>query len=513
MTVWEKQYDFYKSLPNYYNTLLDTVAIYDCLNEALYRISYYYLYHFPDDSKRAFIDELRNTLYDDYQRFIIVFHSDEEDNSKPIEFRDKEAECKLFNSLADSAKEIKSYINKEIEIAPEPYRAWFKALKSICNHIVRLKNNIHHCICKEMFASVFHGETVYVYIDNYDVIPSDKEHYMSAFMNATPEAGEPVEYLHCSVVSKKMLDYDRTMFNLLLENDNDKEKINYRPYFMEFIIPIDKDGKAKGHHINIAELSELTSENGWFEAKFISNGNNMGSDNYSYVEGGMLTFASPADYISGKLVFQKPEFKRTSKELKTDIEGVYNRIHERKTDEINVLLEDHIRNIKWADIYNIGHGNFITLNDNKDNTKVVYDIGLPYSFPVSKSFSKVKQDFKPAYDIMKKIKAEIVIISHWDSDHYIGAYCNEQDIFDIPWIVTECNPKGQINAKRIMAYLYCKKNSNYQNNLFFTKEIRPKHTLLLLSMMTIIHIDFSFTKDTGHHHRLPLSIVTELLSE
>ena len=246
---------------------------------------------------------------------------------------------------------------------------------------------------------------------------------------------------------------------------------------MEFVIPVDINGNTKGYYNKNDVLQDINSENGWFEARFVPNSDEDSCINGSYVEGGMLTFASPADYISGKLVFQNPAFKRTSKALRADIEEVYNIIQERKTDEINKLLEDHILNIKWANVYNIGHGNFITLNDDNDNTKAIYDIGLPYAFPISKSPRIMKQDYKAVYNEMKNIKAEIVIISHWDSDHYIGAYENKQDIFDIPWIVTECNPKGQINAKRIMAYLYCKKNINYRNNLFLYKG-NPKNTQL-----------------------------------
>ena len=331
-----------------------------------------------------------------------------------------------------------------------------KSLVDICKYIIDLNDNIHHCICEELFRKTLRGDTVFVYIDNYNVIRNDNGEsatYMTPFLNASDEIGETVEYIHCSVVSEDMLFYDKKMFDIFVETDEENRievMKSYKPYFSEFIIPVDQKGRAKGKYDKHDELESLSAEEGWFIARFIPEGSQK-VEGKSYVEGGMLTFASPPDYTKGKLEFKN----RIKKEDKKYIEHVYSRVSGCDRSMVDDLLRKYATDISKASVYNIGHGNFVTLDNDQGETKVVYDMGLPYLFPIATAFKTIKTDYKNAYHEMVKTSTRMVIISHWDCDHYLGAYCNTENVFDVPWITSFPENDGYINAKRIMVYLSC----------------------------------------------------------
>ena len=51
----------------------------------------------------------------------------------------------------------------------------------------------------------------------------------------------------------------------------------------------------------------------------------------------------------------------------------------------------------------------------------------------------------------------MVILSHWDADHFMGVVHANGKIFDRQWFVPEIT-NGNANAKRVAAYLHCKGN-------------------------------------------------------
>lgn len=102
---------------------------------------------------------------------------------------------------------------------------------------------------------------------------------------------------------------------------------------------------------------------------------------------------------------------------------------------------------KFIDIYNVGHGNadYIVCHDNK---RILYDIGAPYKVYSLKSYPKAKQAFS-------QLKPNLVIISHWDADHYMGCGYASDDVFDVTWIAPQL-VKGRdnsINLFRLVAFL------------------------------------------------------------
>ena len=287
-------------------------------------------------------------------------------------------------------------------------------------------------------------------------------HYFSAFINATENAEDPVDYLYCSVVTKSMVEYDSLMFGLLKESSGDND-VFYRPYYSGFVIPIDPNGKAKGNFGNDQNYETIrlaAKENGkkrvWFKAHF--NDNDSQNVHAPYVEGSLLLAASPMKYFKGKLELREIDPNDAVAIEKEYTSSINLNTYKNKKDVEN-LINNNIGDISKALIYNIGHANFITFDNDKGQTKMIYDIGLPYR----KSYDTAKNDYKGAFHKIKNIRSKMVIISHWDEDHYVGAYINEKNIFDIPWIVTGCSEKGKTNAKRIILHL------NNTNHLYMIK--------------------------------------------
>lgn len=81
----------------------------------------------------------------------------------------------------------------------------------------------------------------------------------------------------------------------------------------------------------------------------------------------------------------------------------------------------------------------------------MYDIGAPYRGSL-KSFPRTKRAFS-------LLKPNLVIISHWDADHYIGCGYASDDVFNVKWIAPQLI-KGEncpINLFRLVAFLMATK--------------------------------------------------------
>lgn len=366
----------------------------------------------------------------------IISNFCEEHNTKLDE------EIKLLNSSIGSIDAHKT---------PKSHK-YLNCIKAFLKKCCDLHKNIHHCICEAMFNEIRNGESVYVFIDDYEKYKPDENDYLSVFKNVEhiEKGDEIVDYLSCSVVSEKILEYDRLMF----ENLNEGNYHAYRPYAIEFIIPVYKSGKISGVPFDINEIKKYTNENGepfWFEAQISAE-----KPDSAYIEGELLTSANPIT-LSDVILKYKGVL---SPEKVKDIEIAYkNYIAVSKHGSVDldkVLVGTNLNkklagiNINQANVFNIGHGNFIALKDkkNKYRAHIIYDIGLTYRT----SFKNFKKYL--AYDYIKNIQTDMVIISHWDRDHYMASFENTNNIFDVPWIVPECcEVRGKINARRIICYL------------------------------------------------------------
>lgn len=396
--------------------------------------------------------------------------------NKFIRIKDRYSEAKLLDiphpdavmlyALYAVSQKVTETLEADFKKISKPYKYYIRSILDTCKFINKKVKGFHHEICECLKKQILRREEVYAFIDSYD--PSVMESsYFSPFIDAVDNAEELVDNLYCSIVTKKMIEYDNLMFGILRESA-DSGEIFYRPYYSGFVIPVDRYGRAIGKFGDSEAFEGIRSEiianrnrQVWFKALFINEDSE--SNGAPYVEGDLLFAASPMTNSNGKLAFT--ELYPDDDEVTEDYKKLLNS-YTYNDAAIQALLYNNIGDVTRSQIYNIGHGNFITFEDANGIAKIIYDIGLPHK--TSKDNSKhnktaknkstsnetVESKYTLTYKKIKNISSELVIISHWDEDHYAGAYINENNIFNIPWIVTAYDAEeGKTNAKRIMLYL------------------------------------------------------------
>lgn len=315
---------------------------------------------------------------------------------------------------------------------------------SKCNY-----ENIHKDMCKKIFDSIESGHKFYAFIDNYDRYKHlETETYFSPFINysqyASSEEKDPEYYLHCSILTDEMMEYDSFIQDDRMNVEFLNTFLKYKPYFIEFMIPVYKDG-ATECNANIdkkikEELSSLTSPM-WFRARYKTNCNR--NSEYPYVKGKLVECASPINFSDGYIEFVD---KLNDTNLTDKINYIYNTSDFSSSQDVENVLTQTIKcPLNIARAYNIGHGNFIQLRGDYSYPSMIYDIG--YITKLQNTINK-----KSANKALLQLKASIVIISHWDSDHYWGAYTNEK-LWNVPWIAPDCAEKGNITGKRLIRFL------------------------------------------------------------
>ncbi len=185
MDIWENQFLFYAKLKE--NNLYDELLI--ILRDFFHKTEDINLIAKDWDNEMA-------ELFGNYA------HCNEDNRIEIIK--------NIIFSFSENAKKYKKLIREKYKNSSNPNAISKKYLTNICQYFFDIKNDIHHCICEELFRNMMNGDdsNVYVYIDNYQTFyQHDNKPYMSAFMHATEEEFEPIEYLHCSLVTKEMLSY------------------------------------------------------------------------------------------------------------------------------------------------------------------------------------------------------------------------------------------------------------------------------------------------------------------
>lgn len=270
---------------------------------------------------------------------------------------------------------------------------------------------------------------------------------------------QPGYIVEFSVLTKKIYDYDKetilryetkrpTDNSGLIEkskDENHKDKgisiENYRPFFVFLTIRITEQ-----------ELNRFKGlKNRWSKAEFHKKPR---SRDYS---ANLICSASPFRIYKKQIYILNNlgPFKFDGKDINTLTKADYNvkkfNNCSAKTNDIETELDNawSAKGYEYIDIYNVGHGNadYIVCHDKK---KILYDIGVPYPGYSLKSYSKAASAFY-------QLKPNLVIISHWDADHYMGCVYANDDVFDVKWIApfqfTEANDDISINLFRLAAYL------------------------------------------------------------
>lgn len=295
----------------------------------------------------------------------------------------------------------------------------------------------HHKICELIFEMAENEEKLWIRIDH---IFSDNDNVDLDVEDYEKEVGI---FTEISILTPSMLEYDQQMFRLLDEgNFNDA----YRPYFLHFLIDMDKvEEKA------IKFITNLEKLNQWYEGSFRQDYNR---DDVIELPGYMEKTASPVIYSGRRL---KVIDRLLSPKVVDDINATYSlglspcSKDIELNNELNGLLSG--TDFTKARIYNVGTGNCIYLygKNNYSNKRLLYDIGyhvsvIPAKFIPSTKAGRVAQ-------AVRALRPNCIILSHWDSDHYKGcAYANKH-IFECRWIAPNCDDASP-NAKRLAKFLH-----------------------------------------------------------
>lgn len=220
----------------------------------------------------------------------------------------------------------------------------------------------------------------------------------------------------------------------MLENDNDNMKQSlyagqseYKPYFMSFIAYSDS-----GFQKYIGRIGKWSS--GHFTDK-----------NTATFQGLIEMSASPIKYKKYSLFINDDDI---SEEIEKKLNKTYP-LGKVKTDsEIETILEKELDgcSINRARVYKVGNANMIQFIGNKS---IMFDIGYHSKYGVEETGDR--KQYNNAISELKKIVTDMVIISHWDSDHYLGVTYAEKSLLMCPWIVPKVD--SNINVRRLYSYI------------------------------------------------------------
>ena len=264
-----------------------------------------------------------------------------------------------------------------------------------------------------------------------------------------PELGRPVS-VELSVLTQKIYDYDR---ETVLSEEADISIAEYRPYFVSIIVKLDDNDEAN------RKAYEFFKEMGnrWVEADLLSTNEIDKGDNV--FNASLVCSASPFQIFNKKILIKTLSGKYffNGIDINDLVKADYNTGIFALSFKTQKDIEDEITRswrpsgYDYIDIYNVGHGNADYIVCGKK--RILYDIGYQYKkYPNNSTtlFPKATWSFS-------NLKPGLVILSHWDSDHFMGCVYASDDIFNVNWIAPALTRNGDstfsLNAFRLAAFL------------------------------------------------------------
>ena len=339
----------------------------------------------------------------------------------------------------------------------------------------------HNKKCEEIFYDILNWnrpkEDPYIFVRVETVDSRYETETEDAEINISEEDDYHIAYRRIaefSVLTKKMYEYDKETILSGMLDENSKDTLicdSYRPYFASMMIEVDdkseKELKQFGYNwqkaifvsddeiIRIFENNKSDTDNKKEEKTKYLKGRCLGHT----IEAVFVFAASPVRRIKGNLIiFPNSDIATLDgKNVNDLVKGDYDITKFTITGPSDKIIENEIINA-WqndvpgiVDIYNVGHGNADYIRGNKH--RILYDIGYNYRcIP-----KEVPDQFPKACRALRRLKPSIIILSHWDSDHYIGCVYAGEAIFDVKWIApaltSAVDNKYTLNAFRMAAFL------------------------------------------------------------
>lgn len=291
---------------------------------------------------------------------------------------------------------------------------------------------------------------------------------------ANIESADEVNYVNISIVTPSMAYIDNRYFVSGDKNDNEDNNwwSDYRPYYYEFstIIP---DNELE---FFISQIKMLKRESDcynescfWFKAELTSEEKDKQGEYF-----GILNFGGSQSFSEG-LVFSS--FEPIEKDLMKLLKQTYQiKIRSNRNKCANYLDKFFSTSTQFkVNVFNVGQANCIYFEDKNSNKHFFFDYGRPNDeYYDRKIHSKViNKDLIPGSDICKNLESisllprDLVIISHWHSDHF-AAYKDLDDYgINSVWILPKIDIKYDItSANRFLNYLVENKAEVYYLNSF-----------------------------------------------
>ncbi len=265
------------------------------------------------------------------------------------------------------------------------------------------------------------------------------------------EQDDEVQFAEFSVLTKEIYDYDRE--NILREfSQTVPDWTNtYRPFFVSFTVEINRENK---------DFLESLADN-WYIATFTPVDNQTSDNdrpNQSLIAN-LVFSASPVRLKGGRLTIYDSTPKWNGIPINdletTDYDPTHFIVH---TDtDIQAALTSAWENDipKQIDFYNVGKANADYIRG-YDNHRILFDVG--YESIRGITFNANSSTYPKASNSLRQLKPNIVIISHWDTDHYIGCAYADSALFRVKWIAPALSSKPSLNSFRLAAYLMHLKN-------------------------------------------------------
>lgn len=303
----------------------------------------------------------------------------------------------------------------------------------------------HHSICKNMFRSIENS-----YDDRHGIGYKNRKVWVSI------DDEDNDEKIKFEVISTDILAYDRYVFRILRNEESNSVRVReyikelYRPYLIEYYV--DREELKKKEEL----IQTMRHGNGWYPAAFAKKVTDEDEKRHPVFGGTLVHCASPIVCKGWKLIIldEIPGRDELNKIKRTydmsDIEG---------TSEVDIKneLERIFKGIEFhtVRIYKAGNGNCLYINGKSESKKAsfFFDMGLGTDWNTKDA--KSTNRYEKVEKLIKRAHPQCVIISHWDTDHFIGCMYAEKSMFEVRWIAPSIKTgEHKVNAKRILCYLY-----------------------------------------------------------
>ena len=277
---------------------------------------------------------------------------------------------------------------------------------------------------------------------------------------ATDRNASENRIIECSVLSEKIVAYDKETVLSEAFDPMQEENSAYRPFFASFMIKADRETQAR--------ISKL--EYAWYGAYFYplekadDHTDLFSAESYITTDAVFQFSASPGFSLEGKLVIvpEKKDIIYGGVHINKSYDTLYDADRfegdpdEKVREELQGLWKKDA--LRTVEIYNVGQGNANYLRCGKN--RVLFDIG----YPIKSVPAKNPLYYRRALLAIRQAKPSVVVLSNWDFDHYAGWVYANTEIFNVPWIAPTLYHRGYkkrnrtatsigTNAYRLASYL------------------------------------------------------------